>query len=323
MIKEKSVKAFFKKFLNKREDWSIGIYTGTTPFQLTSPENISNPVLTAKDVTDIPAELVADPFMLQKDGTWYMFFEVINQLDGLGDIALAASQNGFDWTYRQVVLDEPFHLSYPYVFQWNNDYYMIPETYQANSVRLYKAVNFPIEWTFVKTVLDGSDYVDSSIFYLNEHWWMFNSTTKNACLRLYYAPDLTGPWIEHCKSPLIENNKSIARPAGRVVVLDGEAIRYTQDCKYSYGSQVYAFHIKELTPTSYREERQEGRVIGKSGFGWNKSGMHNVDLHQIGDTYWLACVDGYDKRLILKSRLGLKYLDFIRNSYKKTFRNKL
>lgn len=306
MMIQKSTKNFLKQFLNRNDNWSIGIYTGATPFKLTSPENIKNPVLTAKDVTDIPAEFVADPFMVQKEGVWHMFFEVLNKLDGLGDIALATSQNGFDWTYKQVVLDEPFHLSYPYVFKWNDDYYMIPETYQANSVRLYKAIDFPTQWLFVKTLIDGSDYVDSSIFYLNEQWWMFTSTTASDCLRLYYAAEPTGLWVEHCKSPLIKNNKSIARPAGRVTVLKGEAIRYAQDCEHTYGSQVYAFHIKELTTTSYREERQEGRVIGKSGFGWNRSGMHNVDPHPIDDRYWLACIDGYDKKLALKSGFKLK-----------------
>jgi hypothetical protein len=306
MIK-RSAKTLLKKFVSGKHDWSIGIYTGATPFNLNSPEHIRNPVLTAKDVTDISADFVADPFMIQKEGVWYMFFEVLNKLDGLGDIALATSQDGFDWMYRQVVLDEPFHLSYPYVFQWNGDYYMIPETHQANSVRLYKAVNFPTQWVFVKTLLDGYDYVDSSIFYLDEKWWMFTSTTANDCLRLYYAVEPTGPWIEHCKSPLIENDDSIARPAGRAIVLNGQVLRYAQDCKHGYGSQVYAFHIKELTPTSYREEQQEGLVIGKSGFGWNRSGMHNVDPHQVDNAYWLACIDGYDRKLVFRSGLELKY----------------
>jgi hypothetical protein len=306
MIK-RSAKTLLKKFVSGKHDWSIGIYTGATPFNLNSPEHIRNPVLTAKDVTDIPADFVADPFMIQREGVWYMFFEVLNKLDGLGDIALATSQDGFDWMYRQVVLDEPFHLSYPYVFQWNGDYYMVPETHQANSVRLYKAVNFPTQWVFVKTLLDGYDYVDSSIFYLDEKWWMFTSTTANDCLRLYYAVEPTGPWIEHCKSPLIENDDSIARPAGRAIVLNGQVLRYAQDCKHGYGSQVYAFHIKELTPTSYREEQQEGLVIGKSGFGWNRSGMHNVDPHQVDNAYWLACIDGYDRKLVFRSGLELKY----------------
>ena len=36
-------------------------------------------------------------------------------------------------------------LPISYVFKWKNEYYMIPETYQASSVRLYKAIDFPAQ----------------------------------------------------------------------------------------------------------------------------------------------------------------------------------
>ena len=38
-----------------------------------------------------------------------------------------------------IVLAEPFHLSYPYVFEWQGSHYMIPESGAAKSVRLYRA----------------------------------------------------------------------------------------------------------------------------------------------------------------------------------------
>ena len=44
--------------------WSIGIYAGRSPLQLAPLPKIINPVLTAWDVKDIPAQYVADPFML-------------------------------------------------------------------------------------------------------------------------------------------------------------------------------------------------------------------------------------------------------------------
>lgn len=304
MVKQ-VVKSFLKKFLSKKDGWSIGIYTGKSPTHLRSPQNINNPVLTAGDVTDIPAQFVADPFMVREDGIWYMFFEVLNQLDGLGDIALATSRNGFDWGYRCVVLDEPFHLSYPYVFKWNDDYYMIPETSQKYSIRLYQAVDFPTHWKLIKILVDGDSYVDSSIFFLSGTWWMFTSSTANNCLRLYHANELIGPWVEHCKSPLIVKNKGVARPAGRVVVQNGQIIRFAQDCRWGYGTRVCAFHIKELTTTCYREERQKGSVVGKNGFGWARNGMHTVDPHRIDHKSWLACVDGNHQRFVLN--VGSKF----------------
>src|SRR5436190_1447998 len=90
--------------------WSIGIYTGDSPFKLTSPHHLSNPVLTARDVTDIQASFVADPFIVKKDATWYMFLEVMPAKTYLGKIAVATSNDGLRWRYQRIILDEPYHL---------------------------------------------------------------------------------------------------------------------------------------------------------------------------------------------------------------------
>lgn len=291
--------SLIKRIFRKQDEWSIGIYIGESLENFVSPENISNPVLTAKDVTDVPATFVADPFMLYENQTWYMFFEVMNARTRQGDVGLATSSDGLNWNYKQIVLHEPFHLSYPYVFKWKDEYYMIPESYQANSIRLYKAVDFPTQWVFVKKILDGSDYVDSSIFHFNNKLWLFTTSTKSNILRLYYANELMGSWIEHPKSPVIEGNAHIARPGGRVVVFDGRIIRYAQDDEPNYGNSVRAFEITELTPNTYKEKEVNGNPILKaSGAGWNATGMHHIDPYQINKDKWIACVDGYRLSLV-------------------------
>lgn len=291
-------------FVKKRGEWSIGIYTGKSPFSLVSPENISNPVLTAADVTDAPVDFVADPFMVKENSTWYMFFEVMNAHTNQGDIGLAISNDGLNWVYKQIVLDEPFHLSYPYVFKWKNEYYLIPETHQANSIRLYKAVDFPVLWSFTGTLLYGN-YVDSSIFHYDGRWWIFAETNPKGddILRLYYADDLMGPWVEHPESPIIRGDANIARPGGRVLIFDDKIVRYTQDDDPTYGNQVRAFVITELTTVSYKEkEIAENPILKASGTGWNAKGMHQIDPHQIDENKWIACVDGHREVLVF----GLK-----------------
>jgi hypothetical protein len=289
-----SLKKTVRTFVRRKCDWSIGIYTGESPFQLSSPENIKNPVLTAKDVTDIPADLVADPFMVFENGIWYMFFEVLNSLNFKGEIGLATSNNGLNWRYEQIIIRENFHLSYPYVFKFQNEYYMIPESYRDNAIRLYKAVEFPTRWTFLKNLLEGSDYVDSSIFNFHDKWWMFTTSPQGNILHLYYADELMGNWIKHPQSPLIEGNFHISRPGGRVIVSDGKIFRYTQDVVGFYGNQVRAYEITNLTTTNYEEkEIIHNPVIKGSGDGWNKIGMHNIDPHQLDNGKWIACVDGY------------------------------
>jgi hypothetical protein len=291
---------FVNRLVERRFKWSIGIYVGNSPVNLTAPQQIRNPVLTAKDVTDVPAEFFADPFVVWENGTWYMFFEVLNNLTVKGDIGLATSQDGFDWTYQQIVLDEPFHLSYPYVFKWGNEYYMIPESCQAHAVNLYIADNFPTQWSLKKTLIPDRKFADSSIFYFNDRWWLFTAAATGDILYLYYAQELMGDWIEHPASPIVDGDNRIARPAGRVTILKDKIIRYTQDVRYIYGNQVRAFEITELTPTNYRErEIKENPIIQASGSGWNKYGMHHIDPHQLAEQKWIACVDGNQTFFVL------------------------
>jgi hypothetical protein len=282
----------------KWQKWSIGIYAGKDFSSLSSPRGLRNPVLSADSVTDAKASFVADPFMIRVGGIWRLFFELMNSESGRGEIGVASSRDGVSWTYNQVVLREPFHLSYPYVFQWEGDYYMIPETHQANAVRLYKATEFPTKWTFVKDLLTGNVFEDSSIFLFNEKWWLLTDLAIPpywaGTLRVFYADVPTGPWTEHPMSPVLEGNPHITRPAGRVVVQDKGVIRFTQDCRPVYGSQVRAFEITELTPTAFRERQlQASPILTGSGKGWNKGGMHHIDPHVAEDGQWIACVDGW------------------------------
>jgi hypothetical protein len=281
----------------KEQEWSIGIYMGDSPLHLVSPENVANPVLTREDVSDVPASFVADPFMVRVDHAWYMFFEVMNRQTRKGEIGLAISEDGVKWTYQQIVLTEPFHLSYPYIFEWMNDYYMIPETHKAGSIRLYKTRNFPVGWSLANTLISGPRFSDSAIVRYAGKWWLFTETDlkmKFDTLRLYYADDLIGPWLEHPKSPIIEGNSKNTKPAGRLLVLNNRVIRYAQDCHLVYGMQVRASEIIDLTTESYGErEVDESPILAGSGVGWNREGMHHIDPHPLEDGRWIACVDGW------------------------------
>jgi len=280
--------------------WSIAIYSGDSPFALSAAPGVINPVLTASDVTDLSARYVADPFMIRMESLWYMFFEVLEDETGRGKIAYAQSDDALTWTYKSVVLEEPFHLSYPYVFACHNEIYMVPETGNAMEVRLYRAVEFPIRWQFAGNLLTGKRYVDSSLVHYHDCWWLFSADapTRNDSLRLYRSERIEGAWTEHPSSPVVTSNPHLARPAGRVFEYGGSLFRYAQDDSPWYGRQVWALEITKLTHTDYAERLvTEEPVLRRSRFGWNSLGMHHVDPHPLAGNRWIACVDGHRNAL--------------------------
>lgn len=292
-------------FVTEKEQWTIAIYRGDSPFDFPSSNDRRWPVLKAEDVDDIPAKFVADPFLMEDESTWYLFFEVYNNDTQQGDLAVATSKNTRSWKYQQVVLDEPFHLSYPYVFKWQDDFYLIPETFEADSIRLYRATNFPYEWEFVETLVDGKDYVDPSIAFFDGRWWLYSATTSNDTLYLFYADDLFGPWQEHPASPIVEQDTHKARSSGRVIVFEGQLYRFTMDVSPSVGThQVWAYRVTEISPATYSEERVgDEPIIKPTGSGWNSQAMHQLDPHEIEPGKWIASVDGFGKYFVF----GLQY----------------
>lgn len=275
--------------------WSIGILKGDSPFDLHPLSEIENPVLSCRNVSDVKADFVADPFMVRHEDSWHMFFEVMNHETRKGEIGLATSSNGLDWSYRQIVLDEPFHLSYPYVFESEGEHYLLPETLSLNAVQLYRADSFPLRWSRATTLIDARG-ADPSIFRFDDRWWIFLCVTPNLHdrLALYFADDLKGPWREHPGNPIVKDDPRRARPAGRVQVFKDRVIRFAQNCYPRYGSSVRAFEIIELTPTRYAEKEIAASPILKAGEeGWNCGGMHHIDVHPTSEGGWIACVDGF------------------------------
>jgi beta-xylosidase len=289
-------------------EYSIGILTGRSPFAL--ERNAANPVLTRQQVSDIPAMLVADPFMCHTGGYWYLFFEVVNHLTRKGEIGVAVSRDAVSWEYRGIVLTEPFHLSYPYVFEWQGEHYMIPESSRGGTVSLYRATEFPLRWTPIAALLEGQRFADASIFRYEDEWWMFADAGRHpqrSALHLYHSKALLGPWQKHPANPIVSDDPHIARPAGRVIVVDGSVVRFAQDGVPVYGSKVHALRVTRLTSTEYAEEPASDRVVLAGGSDeWNRDGMHHIDAHQRPDGSWIACVDGFRLRDERKTRMQVR-----------------
>lgn len=283
-----------------RPVFSIDVYEGDSPFTLRASRTGDRPALRREDVTDVRARFVADPFMLRRGGTWHMIFEVYNAERGMGEIALATSDDLRAWNYRGVILREPFHVTYPYVFEHDGEVYMLPETNRANSLRLYRADPFPRRWKLERTLMSGPHH-DASMFAHGGRWWILAcNSLRHDSLSLYMSDDPRGAWTEHRLSPLTVGDRGGSRPAGRVLHVDGRLYRFAQDARPRYGTRVWAFEITRLDAYGYEERPvQEAPVLMPSGRGWNAQGMHHVDAHPTEDGRWVACVDGWRDHVFL------------------------
>lgn len=206
-------------------------------------------------LSDVDVEFIADPFILQEGNSLYLFFEVKDKQSGLGMISYAQSTNAVDWEYKGVVLQESYHLSYPYIFKYQDSYYMIPESHQDNSVKLYIALEFPHKWTYKTTLITGRDYTDASIFRYNNKFWMFVSQSDNSVCYLFYAESLEQGWQEHKQSPIVINDAGCSRPAGRIFQSEqGKILRPAQDCRQYYGDGIRLFEVQEIDENNYKEK---------------------------------------------------------------------
>jgi hypothetical protein len=255
-----------------------------------------DPVLRAEDIDDVDASFVADPFLVweaNRRGGW-MFFEIKNRTTRRGEVGLACCERG-RWSYQGSVLREPFHLSYPYVLEWDGTYFMTPEALEPGAVRLYRADQFPARWVHEADLIAG-EFADPSLVRFGERWWMFACPApfRHDVLRLFHAERLEGPWREHPRSPIVTDDPRRARPAGRIVVWGDRLIRFAQDCIPVYGTSVRAFEITELSPEGYREvECASSPVLTGSGAGWNRDGIHHIDPQPTSGGAWVASVDGW------------------------------
>lgn len=184
-------------------------------------------------------EWYADAFCIEYHGEAYVFFEIMDSLSGKGRIGVSKFENG-SFSKVKTVLDEPFHLSYPNVFVINDTVYMIPESCQANQIRLYRAVKFPYEWKLEKILIDNIYAVDTSLL-----------TGRSGQLYIYTRlnyEDGKQLWFTLDPNTFELNEFPVAglsdeRPAGNAFYWQDKLIRPLQDCSRCYGEKVKIYNI--------------------------------------------------------------------------------
>jgi len=206
----------------------------------------------------------ADSFAVEFGNKIYIFFEEwVTGLNAKGYLSVGElNTDKNELTNVHKILEKKYHLSYPFTFKYKNEWYLIPETHQKNSIDLYKFTEFPYKLEKVKILIDDIDAADTTLTVKDNTAYLFTNIKEHGKshsdnLSLFYSSDLLNDDFKaHSMNPLKIDNR-YARMAGSIVKENGTLYRYAQDCSISYGDCIYKFEIIELTESKYREKMIE------------------------------------------------------------------
>jgi hypothetical protein len=202
----------------------------------------------------------ADPFGYWRDGLLYVFVEAFDYRHPIGTIDVLVFDAGYRFVERRAVLREPWHLSYPVVFDGEGETWLMPEANQSGRLTLYRARAFPDHWEPALTITVDPAPVDATPLWHDGRWWLFYTSTAGgqdgvSALHIAFADRLAGPWTAHPANP-VRVDRASARPGGTAVVIDGRIVLPVQDCSRTYGGAIRLLEIETLDP---------GRFVARPG----------------------------------------------------------
>lgn len=236
----------------------------------------------------------ADPHVLWKDGQYFVFIEQYVFSEARGHIAVIVMDEKGRYTAPVRVLERPYHLSYPFVFEWEGETYMIPETSENRTIELYKCTRFPDRWELQMNLMHDVEAVDATVLHERGRWWLFANMVEHPGasssdeLFLFHSDALLGTdWVAHPLNPVVSDVKS-SRPAGRIFRHRGGLYRPSQDCSGHYGR---GFNLCEISVLNEREYRES--VVATVKPGWDRS---VVSIHHFSRERNLTMVDAQIRR---------------------------
>jgi len=236
----------------------------------------------------------ADPHIVFKDDRYYVFFEDCPWDSEKGRISLMIMEG--DGTHGEPVpiLERPYHLSYPFIFEWEGEHYMIPETMDNRTIEVYRCVEFPYNWEFHTTLMDDIDAVDATLLHYQDKWWLFANIGEHPGIStmdelfLFYSHDPLGnDWTPHPMNPIVSDVRS-ARPAGRIFEHNGRIYRPSQNSSGGYGRGLCLNHIDRLTESEYQEHQ-----VSSAAPNWDKD---IIGLHTFNHAARLTMIDAKLRR---------------------------
>ncbi len=229
----------------------------------------------------------ADPFAIKAADRYYVFIEELLYKTGKGHISVIELDRKGVVKGPTKVLERDYHLSYPCVFEWNQNYYMVPESAANKTVELYRAKSFPFQWELEKVLLTDVRAKDATLVEVDGTWWMFVSISEHSIpdeVYLFSANTPLGPWTPHRRNP-VKSDVRGSRPAGALFEWNGDVYRPAQDSSGRYGYAISINRVTQLDHDQFREE-QVSNILPN----WSNDllGTHTISI--AGDLTVVDCL---------------------------------
>ena len=202
---------------------------------------------------------LADPFLFEKNGITYIFYEAYDLYLHRGKIGYSIL-NGTKATKPKIILNCPYHLSFPYIFEKDGEIYMMPETNEIEAIRLFRAKKFPDEWVEDKILASKICACDTILLkngndaYLltNEMPSVVPEGTSNSC---WVKDVLYSLQNEQCVlNRAVQEGDAGIRNAGKIFSYNDKKIRPGQNCTNNqYGKGMIFFEINSSEPYEEKE----------------------------------------------------------------------
>jgi hypothetical protein len=253
------------------EQWILAYRFRSTPC------DANNTLYRFKNLLPPKGSFWADPCVIHEDGRYFVFLEEYLDATGKGHISVIELDRKGVVNGPTKILERDYHLSYPFVFKWNDNYFMIPESAGNRTIELYRSTSFPFEWKLEKVLMNDVRAADATVAEVDGNWWMFVSLAENCIpdeLFLFYADSPLGPWKPHRRNPVKSDVRS-SRSAGNLFNWNGDLYRPSQDSSGRYG---YAVTINKVTQLDWENFREE--EVSKILPNWSKGllGTHTLSI---------------------------------------------
>jgi len=236
----------------RKDIWRTGILEAPLTSLLAMPDWSQIP---CHFLPDMPRafQFRADPFGVWHDDKLHVFLEIYDYRNRIGEIELLVYDRAWHLIRNEIVLREPWHLSYPQIVESEGFFWMLPEAHRSGTQTLYRAERFPDRWVpDCEIDLGGEIAVDATLCFRDNLWWLIYTPVEAAKkapsrLHLAYARSLRGPWTLHTQNP-IRLDPSSARAGGTPVEIDGRLMLPVQDCAKTYGGAIRPLWFDVMTP---------------------------------------------------------------------------